>query len=318
VVVFEFHGEAERSGEAQKNLAPAFDLAEALFNFWLTQPKDDAIGKSALPTLGINLAMTLDVQACRLLRSVIEERQRSEGHNASILARSLFETVLGVGFLLKKDVLIIVEPILPKCMSSAPTAPSKFCAKASSKGVKRTRKHLLSREFWANLYFAHIFFELEGRGIESMGKFPGNKRKADKLKRSIDPGVVAEQEHKIGPEWSYILRHSRSYSGLSVEHLAKVLDKRLHRWYETVYHFQSLPVHAKDLLKHIDFSSDGNTAKPKFFSSDQEVYESLRTAITMFLLHVDLLHKNIGFGPDVETAYDSFRRMFARLSLTSP
>ena len=45
------------------------------------------------------------------------------------------------------------------------------------------------------------------------------------------------------------------------------------------------------------------------------VYESLRTAITMFLAYISLLRQNIGFGPDLDIAYDSFKRKFDRLSL---
>src|SRR5262249_40255969 len=102
--------EQKRSSEVQKNLASAFDLSEAMFNFWLVQEKDHWIGKSTLPPLAIYLAMMMDVQACRLFRSVIEECRRCEAFSASILSRALFETILGDGFLLMKRVRIIVEP----------------------------------------------------------------------------------------------------------------------------------------------------------------------------------------------------------------
>ena len=109
----EFVGEQERSTEVQRNLADLFSLAESLFNYWLDQRKDKWTAQ--VPIESANLALILDVQACRLFRSVIEECQRCEAFNASILARSLFETTLGAAFLLKKDVRIIVEPIVPRC-----------------------------------------------------------------------------------------------------------------------------------------------------------------------------------------------------------
>jgi hypothetical protein len=309
-----FPNEHERSAEVRKNLASAFDLAEALLGFWYRQPKDAWIAKTTISWRAANLAMILDVQACRLLRSVIEECQRCEGHNASILARSLFETVLAVAFLLIEDVRIIVAEIQPKGGQTSPQAQPKFCAKASSKGVRRTKKHRLSRELRADLYAAHQFFRLSGRDIDSVDKHAGQKRRATTLRKSVDPVLVVECEKGIGPEWTYILRHHpHTYSGLKIEDLAKVLGKSFQSWYETIYHFQSLPVHAADLLKHIDLV-DANTARPKFLSWDAQVYYALRTAITMFLVHILLLHGNIGFGPDVDTAYDSFKRKIDRLS----
>jgi hypothetical protein len=104
----EFAGEQKRSAEVQKNLCALFSLAESLFNFWLDQDKDKWAAK--IPIESGNLALILDVQACRLFRSVVEECRRCEAFNASILARTLFENTLGVAFLLKKDVRIIVEP----------------------------------------------------------------------------------------------------------------------------------------------------------------------------------------------------------------
>jgi hypothetical protein len=305
-----FFGEEERSAEVQKNLAPAFDLAEALFNFWLMQEKDEHVDKSTLPPLTKYLAMMLDVQACRLFRSVVAECRRSEGFTASILSRSLFETILGVAFLLMKRVRIIVDPKLPSGTAGA----LKFDAKASSRGVKPGRKDALSRELRANLYYAHSLFEDQERSIQRVGKFPGNKWRVKRLLKAIDPGLIAEQEKAIGPEWSYILRHRpHSYSGLSVEDLARVLHKSFSAWYETIYRFQSRAVHANDPLTHVEIS-DGITLKAMYLSSDLQVYESLRTAITMFFVHIGLLHRNIGFGPQVNIACDSFKRKFDRLS----
>jgi hypothetical protein len=307
-----FPQEQERSAKMQKNLASAFDLAEAMFNFWLLQEKDHWIAKSKLPPLAINLAMMLDVQACRLFRSVIEACRRCEAFSASILSRALFETILGDEFLLRKRVRIIVEPNGP------PGTPDalKFHAKVSSNAVKRSRKHRLSREFRAKLSLAHLFFQDQERGIDRASRLPGNKRRAAQLKKRTDPRVVAEYEKEIGPEWSYILRHRpHTYSGLSVENLARAIHKKFLQWYETIYHFQSRAVHASDLLKHVD-KADGKTGRPMFLSSDWQVYESLRAAITMFLVHIGILHKHIGFGPDVEHARDSFKRKFRRLRWT--
>jgi Family of unknown function (DUF5677) len=306
----EYADERTRTAEVQKNFADLFRMAESLFNFWLTQEKDKWTAN--VPIASANLALILDVQACRLFRSVVEDCRRAEAFNAGILARTLFETTLGVVFLLKKDVRIIVEPIVPKCASTG-TSPSKFAAKIQLKRTKRTRKHLLSREFRANLFLAYDYFLLEDRGIASMGKFPGAYQKAKKLKRSVDPNITAEIERGIGPEWSYILRHSNTYAGLSVRDLAKALDRSFLRWYETIYHFQSCAVHAVDFRKHIDVS-DGINLKGLFLSSDRDVYQSLWSATGMFFAHMFILNKNLEFGTAANSAFQSLKRRFQEIA----
>jgi hypothetical protein len=282
-------------------------LAESLFNFWLDQEKDKWAAK--IPIESANLALILNVQGCRLFRSIIEECQRCEAFNASILARTLFENTLGVAFLLKKDVRIIVEPT----KGNPPgTPPSKFAAKLQSKRTKRTRRHLLSREFRANLFLAYGYFMLEERGIASMARFPGFYHKAKRLKKTIDPKVTAQYEREIGQEWCYILRHSDTYAGVSVKDLARGLRKEFLRWYETIYHFQSCAAHAVDILKHIDIS-DGHSLKAQFLSSDGDVYESLWSATGLFFTHMHILQENIGFGVSVDTAFYSLKQKFHRI-----
>ncbi len=311
----QFPGEKKRAAEVQEKLADAFNLAEALFNFWLTAEKDEWIAKSTLPTAGIHLSMMLDVQALRLFRSVIEQCRRCEGFNASILARSLYESVLGVGFLLVEDLRIIVEPIVSRGPPAAasPTA-SGYRAKFRSKGVKRTAKHRLSRELRANLYYAHSLFQDQERGLEILERVPRYKKKVKELKKTIDIALIAEKDKEIGPEWSYILRHHpHTYSGLSVADLARVLDQSLSWWQQIIYPFQSRAVHANDPLKHIEISAE-HRMRASFLSTNSQVYESLRTAITMFFVHIRILHENIGFGTDVDIAYSSLKRKFDQLS----
>jgi hypothetical protein len=246
-----FRNEEQRAAEVRARLAPAFELAEGLFNFWLTAEKDSWIAKSTLSPLSLHLAMLLDVQALRLFRSVIEQSRRCEGFCATILSRSLYESVLGVAFLLMKRVQIIVEAKGP---AGTPGAKA-FQAKASSKGIKPTRKDSLSHELRANLYYMHAFIQQRERALEIIGRYPGNKRRVKRLEKTLDRSVIVEQEKAIGPAWSYILRHQpHTYSGLTIEELAKVLHKSLFRWRHTVYPFQSRAVHANDPFKHVEMA----------------------------------------------------------------
>jgi hypothetical protein len=293
----------------QQILADLFDLAESLFNYWLDQDKNH--WRAGVPTLSANLALILDVQALRLFRSIVQDCRRAEAFTASILTRTLFETVLAVLFLLKKDVRIIVEPVYQK---NAPhgTPPIGYAAKPRSKNSKRTLRHRLSRELRATLYMAHNYFMLEGRHIKSLGRSPGMYHKARQLKKSVDPKVATEYESEVGPQWTHILRHSGSYCGLSIENLAAVLGEPLTRWYDTVYHFQSCDVHALNSLQHLDIH-DGTRLKALYVSPDQAVYQSLRAAVGMFFAHMQILHENLDFGADVSTGFDSLTRKYNRL-----
>ncbi len=297
-------GEQNRSAELQGNLADLFNLAESLFNYWLGQDKNS--WRAGVPMEAANLALILDVQAVRLFRSIVEDCKRAEAFTASILTRTLFETVLAVLFLLKKDVRIIVEPVYPK---GAPrgTTPIGYAAKPRSKNTKRTAKHRLSRKLRATLFMAKSYFTLEGRHIESLSKYPGMTNKAKQLKKSVDPGIAAEYEHEIGSQWTSVLRRSDSYSGLSIENLAAVLDKSLARWYRTVYHFQSCDSHAVNALQHLDLHN-ATTCKAIYVSPDSAVYQSLRAAVGMFFVHMRILHDNLDFGPDASIAFASLTR----------
>lgn len=304
-----YSNEDARSADVQARHADLFGLAEALFNVWLTYDKDKWVSSSLLPAASANLAMILDVQASRLFRSVFEECKRAEAFSASILARTLFETVLCVGFLLKEDVRIIVEPNNPK--GSPPgTAPTKWDAKIRSKQTKRTRRHLLSHELRADLFLAYGYIQLEGKGIASMGRLPGKYHEARRLKKNIDPSIMAEYEREIGPEWSYILRHSKTCAGLSVKDLARVVHKECLRWYDTIYHTQSVAVHAMDILKHVYVSDDGATLGPVYLSSESEVYRSLWSATGLYLAHLHMIQASIGFGTEMESSLHSLKRKF--------
>ena len=303
-------GEEYRAAEVQQNLADLFNLAQSLFNYWLDQDKNS--WRSGVPMGSANLALILDVQAFRLLRSIVEDCKQAEAFTASILTRTLFETVLGVQFLLKEDVRIIVEPVYPK-MAPPGTPPIGYAAKPRSKNTKRTARHRLPRELRANLYMAHYYFSREGRDIQSLGRFPGMYHRAKRLKKSADPTVAAEYEHEIGPQWTSVLRRSDSYSGLSIESLAAVLDKSLARWYGTVYHFQSRDSHGLNALQHIDLK-DATTLKAIYVSPDSDVYQSLRAAVGMFFAHMRILNDNLDFGPDASIAFDSLTRKYNRLA----
>ncbi len=191
----------------------------------------------------------MNTQALRLFRSVVEQVRRCETYSATILTRTLFETLLAVAFLVKKDIRIIVDPIRPKPGSPPPTT-AKYVAKIRSKGLKRTRKHLLSYELRMLLFQAYDYFWLQKTGLNGIAKYPGMSGNVRQFKCKLDPAIIQGYEQAIGPEWTYILKNSDNYAGLSVSDRARMAGRSFLRWYGALYSFQSRAVHGIDIHHH--------------------------------------------------------------------
>lgn len=308
-----FPGEEERSAESARNLEGLFGVAEPLHNFWLTHPKDKWIQKSRLPTRVVNVAAMLDVQASRLFRSVIEECRRCEAYAASIITRSLFETVLALRFVLaRRYIRLAVGQATTrggKPKVDAAGKPVYYCKPVDS-STPAALIRSLTRKKRADLFLAHLSFENE-RDSQRLATIPRMKAKLRRLSPATD-ALVASWEKDIGPEWSSILHSTHKYSGLSVETLAKLMGRPFERWYLTVYHFQSHNVHAVDLFRNIHIS-EGERLHAAYVSSDGELRQALAPAITMFFIAIATLQKSVGYGPCVNLAYASLVRRYRAL-----
>jgi hypothetical protein len=287
-------GEDGHVREVNERLEPIFSFAEAIYNLWAQQSWERNI--HSMPEECIQLASLINTQALRLFRSVVEQVRRCETYSATILSRTLFETLLAVAFLVKKDIRIIVEPVRPK-PGSPPATTAKYVAKIRSKGVKRTRKHLLSYKLRMLLFQAYDYFWLQKAGLNSLAKHPGMFGKVRQFKRTLDPALLQGYEHAIGPEWTYILKNSDNYAGLSVPDRARMAGKSFLRWYEALYPSQSRAVHGIDIHHHLIV-----------LPGDGQVASTLWPAINLMLIHIRQLQDCIDFGPDVDTAFDSLLR----------
>lgn len=248
--ILKFPDEDKLSAEVQARLAAEFDFARRLYGFWIRHPKDEWLDKSRLPGHTLDLAMLLNVQLYRQFRSVHDECCRCEAFSASIVGRSVFETIVALLFVLKPRVHIVVAPVIKNGIH-AHTAGGvpKWSAKPPSKKNPPSKQTFLSRAARANLYFAHVAFA-DDLFAEKCQRTNGLKRLGALVAKNVLPSTVAHFENLVGPQWTYILRDSHGYSGLPLASLARLLDKNLARWYETIYHFQSRMVHANDALRH--------------------------------------------------------------------
>src|SRR5882724_3265409 len=174
----QFPTEESRSTEVQQDLAPYFTLAERIQNFWLTQARTD-VASSKVSAFVYNVATSLDIQAMRQFRSVVEECRRCEAFVANIIARSIFETILAQRFILARRLCIVVEPKTDKHGRPeffADGSP-KFRARLPSRRTKPKRSDWLSRDLRAQLYWSHIAFQ-DLRALDRLATGKRMKKKA--------------------------------------------------------------------------------------------------------------------------------------------
>jgi hypothetical protein len=285
-------------------LAAEFAFADRLHRYWLRRHEATLLGAGLSFVVGVNVHL-LNVQALRLFRSVVDECQRCEGFSANILARSLYETLLAVRFILKQRLRII-----------ATGKNGKYRATLPSKGNRGTKLDSLSREQRAQLYALHAAFAYD-RMVRDLAKTPGLKRAHKRLQaRSAQTQQgQAALEQQIGPEWCSVLQnYPYTYSGLKVAQLAEVVDPngRLRQWYVGPYGVQSGMVHAAAAHRHIELRTDGGW-DIAFQSSQQEIAGTLEIACMMLLACMFTLKDEARISQSAEPVFDAFLRDFRSL-----
>jgi hypothetical protein len=289
-------------------LQPKLEFASRLLAFWFQYPKDKWLSESGLKKETIHVAMSLNIQICRLLSSVIEECGQAEGITATIATRSMFESFMALMFVISKRVKVAAVPVAAK--PGGPPGPPKFRAHVIKRG-SGCKAVPPDRDLRTALYIAHWTFQ-ESEFHARCGKTPGLKRLAKSKAVRVDPVIIANHEAVIGPEWTYILRnHPHTYSGLSVRNLAQCLKPQLLRWYETLYPLHSRKVHSTDSLVNLKPSENG--ISPRWFSSVDELDSAITLSVLLFRVTLRILQENIGFGNRLVIALNSFASEWATL-----
>jgi hypothetical protein len=315
----QFPDEENRVEQVSNDLARKFEFAERIFGYWLETPKDKWLSKSSLPHNVKHVAMMLNVQAIRQFRSIVIECRNVEAISANIVARSLYETVVALLFILKPHVRIVTMPDTDKAGNQKKDSDGelKYIARPLRKKEKGKSP---SRELRANLYLGKALVSAP-RFFDRMGAIPGVKR-FGKTKaaatRKLTAGLRKEYKQLVGQEWWSVLKHSSWYSGLGVEALTKLVDRSgtLDRWYQTIYRAQSDIAHAADAGIHAECTDNG-ILRPRFLSSNDEVCGALQEAVAFLLICINSCQKYIGFGAGVGMAVHGFLDEFHRVFLHS-
>jgi len=312
-MIYYFPDEEMRSEEARQHLAHQFEFCDRLLRFWFEHPKEKWLAKSSLPGHVIDLAMTLNVQICRHFRSVLDECRRCEAAGALIVSRSLYESMLAVLFVLKPRVRIILEPLLDKSKQVKRTQSGqiKYHAIIPTKKRRGKRADNLDRSTRAYMYLAHsvVCDIVLGRKCKNLD---GLKRSGIRIEREAAKWLV-HFDALISMSWMYVLTAEwQSYCGLSVSSIAKMLDSSMFRWYETIYSLQSRVVHAADALRFVTESPHG-MFEAAYLSNEPELRGVIEISTGLFLIHVMMMQKFIGFGPSIDMALDGFQKEWEQI-----
>jgi len=290
-----FPREGERQAELEQDCGALFNFSRRLLRYWLEADKDTGLNTSTLPPVVLRVAMAMTTKAARQFRSVIELCERREAADASALARALFETTLVVGFVLK-------ERFMPREYNTDGSVKRKIVVP----GVR------LNREFRATLYVTHGVLKPEVFGRRHENR-PGMKRAAKRMTKIASDKIAGPYKQAIGSEWTKILlKHPRTYSGLSIANLARSLGRPFSTWYDATYGFQSEHIHATDLLHHMQFDDEGITL-PSWQDTVSYVRLTLPTALTMFYMTIGMVNHHVGFGVAMNTALYGFSKEYKEL-----
>lgn len=224
--------EDEIRAEIEKKYEPELRLAhdlhshavDALIDSWVIVHEP-----TFRQTKVMTLALALYTKICKSYRSILLLCERGFSEDADTITRTLFEAVLAFCFVMQR----------------------RFTLKENGKPLPLVPGKRLTAGFRTLLYFAHVAFDDE-RTLQAYAQRHGLKRAAKRLLKT-DPLATAEGFAKmIGAHWTARLKQRRSYSGLSIKHLAESLG--LGTYYDSVYRFQSSAVHSADACRFFEIA----------------------------------------------------------------
>lgn len=303
-----FPDEDKNSVAVQETAAIEFEFAERAYRVWLEMSKRPSRPGIALHVF--NVAMLLNLQACRLFRSIVEECQRGEGFSAIVLSRSLFETIAALKFVLARHLRIYTDPVLDpqgahlkdgqgNLMYSV-KCPKRPAKKGNTKApaVRKRKKQTLvfpSVEQRAWFYCASQIFN-EPRRYTKMSGIRGLKRVSKHILKMQDDALIAAYVNRIGANWAFVLRKEKNYSGLKIYQLASVLGKEFVLWYQSLYDIQCQSTHAGDAASHGQLD-ENEQVRPKYFSDCREIAGTLSAASAMMLASMVICRDYFEFHP---------------------
>ena len=154
------------------------------------------------------------------------------------------------------------------------------------------------------------------REARRYAKAQGLKRHAKEMADLVDRDVARNWKKAIGPAWvDRLLRHPRTYSGLSIHDLAYSLGAPFRKWYDVVYGDQSRHVHAADAMRFLSGRMIGRQTliSGEWHGMITDIRRALVAATAIYSIIVNLLNNCIRFGTPTSTALYAFRKEWKEL-----
>lgn len=228
-----YEGEAENRAELVRHFLADFarsQLAEAV----LCEALNRAQLVAVIPNLHLRVVVCgLTAAAVRRHRATVSLCEIGLLTEATIMTRSLFETLLAERFVLKRPKSRKhCSPELQSVLGKVPKIPDRYEAKVF--------RAILYQVTWLIHQHRHV-----GKVITQRG----SRRVIPKQALTRRAADVADMIKTIGPKWEQtILKHPKTYSGLNVAQMAEVYG--MVRYYN-LYHSLSATAHGSDATRNV-------------------------------------------------------------------
>jgi hypothetical protein len=192
--------EAANRAIIRERLEPELKLASRIldlgvgmcFSVRMMQPHN------GLDSLGLGVALGLITRACKQCRAIGELVGMGLGEVADSNVRMLFETMLAVEFILRRQMILKQKGVRLPAINGKP----------------------LTTKFRTSLYLAKDAFNYR-KLAKGLLETPGQRRIIGRRSHTSIDRDATQWERVIGPEWTKRLK--RGYAGVNIEHLTESL-----------------------------------------------------------------------------------------------
>lgn len=272
---------------AARKVAQQLAVAQSFLDFGMQLPGQKDLHSIKFPRDSVVTVIGLFTKANITFRAIIILCEQGLDRPATALSRSLFETLMNLNFLLRKQVSLRIF----NHSKSKPTSPWPLHGQT------------LTADFRLALFNAWSILRDE-KAIEGWQRTPGLKRHGYRTSKKIAP-LDRSYANTIGPAWEKAIKSSNTCVGMNIESFAASLGPAFRKWYRTVYAGESSFIHQSDISSYLSVTSDGNFS-PRIYTSAKEVSGVLLRASTIYLGCVEELNKRLNFGDVAKTSLRNF------------
>jgi hypothetical protein len=270
-----------------KNIPQQLALAESLLDFGMESPSQKDLHSITFPRDAVVTVIGLFTKANITYRAIIVLCEQGLERPATALSRSLFETLLNLTFLVRKQVSLRIF----NDSKSKPTSLWPLHGKT------------LTAEFRLALFNAWSILRDE-KAIEGWSRTPGLKRHGLRASKKIAP-LDRSYANVIGPEWEKVIKSKNTCVGMDIASFAASLGPVFRKWHRSVYAGDSAFIHQSDTSSYLAVTTDGNFT-PRIYTSAKEVSGALLRASTLYLGCVEELNKRFQFGESAKKSIKNF------------